>query len=169
MSLVRPATLCYPPLSSCDVCALSRSLLTRHACTYVDVSRLLELATPPRRPLEAISQARTDRAPMVPWSFPATVGRPREPWGKGHGIQSPWVGRPVEVQDGDEPVILGEGQTRVYRGQQWHSKNAPSRMKTFYYVDKPPSKRRLRTCSWGRPQRGRLPHDALASSGRPRW
>ena len=103
MSLVRPATLCYPPLSSCDVCALSRSLLTRHACTYVDVSRLLELATPPRRPLEAISQERTDRAPMAAdWKRPTTVGLPRDPWGNAHGFQSPWVRRPLEVQDGDQ-------------------------------------------------------------------
>ena len=103
---------------------------------------MLELAIAPRRPLGAISQERTDRAPMAaskPWKHATTWGRPREPWGTPHGYQSPWVRRPVEVRDGDALVLVVDGQAKIWVGQQWHSKDAPSRMKTFYYVEPPQS------------------------------
>ena len=78
-------------------------------------------------------------AASKPWKQATTWGRPREPWGTPHGYQSPWVRRPVEVRDGDALVLVVDGQAKIWVGQQWHSKNAPSRMKTFYYVEPPQS------------------------------
>ena len=102
---------------------------------------MLELAIAPRRPLGAISQERTDRAPMAAskyWKHPTTWGKPREPWGTAHGFQSPWVRRPLHVRNGDQGIVV-EGQAQLFVGQRWHSKYDPSRMKAFYYSTHPPA------------------------------